>query len=134
MNDQPKRTPESGKHFGLPTKLAYSVFRVAVAGSLACSASTSGNAPPSVDASADTSIQDSSVADASKDAAGEDVAIRDSATDAVPTIDGSPIDAMDDCNEADAPFYCGSSGAIDGAVCPGPTWSPTSPPGCEPFV
>jgi hypothetical protein len=129
-----KRHTASGRPFGLPSKLAYSVFRVAVAGSIACSGSTSGNVPPPADASADTSTPDSSVADASKDDASEDVAIRDSASDVEPATDGSPIDAMDDCNEADAPFYCGSSGTIDGAVCPGPTWSPTCPPGCEPFV
>lgn len=95
----------------VPAKLAYSVLRMAVAGTVACSGSTAQQ--PASDA-------------------GEDAM-----ADAQPA-DATTADAPSDAPQGDActaQVYCGPQSGTDAAACPGFVCDTTAcPPGCEPFV
>ena len=133
MRTRTKTTP-----LRLPRKLAYSALGVAVFGTLACSTQSNATADASVDAPEDTLTADAT--DAPSDAVSE----ADGTTDAVPADDSSTdglTDAIADaaCGVCDGvcQYYCGSSGQVDGAVCPGAICDLSECPldaGCEPFV
>jgi hypothetical protein len=129
----------------LPERFVYTVLRVAVAGTVACSNGgtvVGGGNDGSADARQDAAVADASqdavvIADSSADSRPSDGAIVDStAGDVVAqdsATDDAPADAGDECTNP--PYYCGSSGTVDGAVCPGPICELSQcPPGCEPFV
>jgi hypothetical protein len=132
MRTRTKTTP-----LRLPQKLAYSALGVAVFGTLACSTQSSSTADAATDALADTLTADAT--DAPTDAVSE----ADGTTDALPA-DDSPTEGATDAL-ADAAcvcdgvcqYFCGSSGQVDGAVCPGAICDLSECPldaGCEPFV
>ena len=90
----------------LPKKLAYTAFRLAVAGTLACGSESTGPDGPlqRADARPDTIVD-----------AGGDRLVIDAGTDGCVTE-----------------FYCGPAPGQDGAACPGPICSTTDcPAGCE---
>ena len=102
----------------IPEKFAYTALHLAVAGTVACSSS---GETAAADASTDSARHDSAA-----DVAQDSVFIPDGAIDDSATADGS-------CTNP--PYYCGPSGTIDGAVCPGPVCDLSQcPAGCEPFV
>jgi hypothetical protein len=121
----------------LPTKLAFTAFHVAVAGTLACSAATDHGTDPAADAGVDVSTKDVGTQDVAPTEASQDADPRDASQDAGPR-EASIVDAATDVpseggDECD--FYCGP--ATDDAACPGLICDPSECPldaGCEPFV
>jgi hypothetical protein len=121
----------------LPKTLAYTAFRLAIGGALACSGADSGGAP-----AADASTADASLP---KDAAGVDAVSERADEPSDPTMpdaemtDGGPSDAPDDMvasetgTDACESVFCGP---IDpDASCPGALCFPAQcPPGCEPLA
>lgn len=115
----------------LPTKLAFTAFHVAVAGTIACAARTDHGTPPG-DASPDVPMD--AAADVTADVA-DDVATQD-----VVPMEASALDAATDApseggDECAANYYCGQ--ATPDASCPGPVCDLSECPldaGCEPFV
>jgi hypothetical protein len=125
----------------LPEKLASTAFRVAIAGTLACGATSQ-----SRDVTADASV------DAAADGAADALAdVSDATSDAAPQPDAAPLDAPDEMADLDAPesldgptptdacpmpdLYCGAT--VADASCPGPVCDLSECPmdaGCEPFV
>ncbi|HTQ48432.1 MAG TPA: hypothetical protein VMI75_37000 [Polyangiaceae bacterium] len=127
----------------LPTKLAFTAFHIAVAGTLACSAKTDGGTDHAADAAPDVPMEAAS--DAAGDAVDDvTVDVADSATNDVATRDAVAMDASvvdaptdvftergDECGE----YFCGSVTAD--ADCPGAICDLSECPldaGCEPFV
>jgi len=119
----------------LPTKLAFTAFHLAVAGTLACSAKTDGGTDHPADAAPDVPME--AAADVTADVA--DAAANEVATQDVAPMDTSVVDAAidvftetgDECAE----YYCGSATAD--AECPGPICDLSQCPldaGCEPYV
>lgn len=125
----------------LPTKLAFTAFHVAVAGTLACSAKTDNTTEPVVtDAASDVAME--AAVDAAPDvadAATKDAAMRDGAPMEASTMDAAKdaandaaSDAADECA---ANYYCGP--AMQDASCPGYVCDLSEcslDAGCEPFV
>ncbi|HEX8793050.1 MAG TPA: hypothetical protein VF765_19030 [Polyangiaceae bacterium] len=120
----------------LPTRLAFTAFHVAVAGTLACSAKTDGGSDPPADAAPDVRL------DAAVDVAAD---VADSSTHDVATRDVTPVDAnivdastdvSDGGDQCDSPnYYCGP--ATQDADCPGYVCDLSEcsfEAGCEPFV
>ncbi len=119
----------------LPTKLAFTAFHVAVAGTIACAAKTD-HGTPSGDASPDVPME--AAADVTADVA--EAAANDVATQDVVPMEASIVDAATDVpseggDECAANYYCGQ--ATPDASCPGPVCDLSECPldaGCEPFV
>ena len=123
----------------LPTRLAFTAFHVAVAGTLACSTSTDHGADQTADAGPDAPMD--AAADVTADVTAD---VADSATNDAPMqdarMDTSIVDAATDVpseggDECAANYYCGPSTAD--AACPGPVCDLSECPldaGCEPFV
>lgn len=136
----------------LPDKLVCTALRFAVAGTLACS--TSASSQPGTDASGtdapldaidspvntmDVTALDTSVNDVgAQDTQTNDGSVTDAATDGVTMMDVAILDAPMDSSSLDGcVLYCGPTGTVDGAVCPGLICDLSQCPldsGCEPFA
>ncbi len=138
------------KRLRLPDKLVYKAFQIAALGTLACSASTAGSAP---DAAGGDALSEATDSPAAVDVAANDSTSSDVSTDDGQTQDGSFNDAytgdtsmsdalvmdsgLDSFSTDGCVMYCGPSGTVDGAVCPGVICDLSQCPldaGCEPFV
>ncbi len=118
----------------LPTKLAFTAFHIAVAGTLACSAKTDGGTDRAADAAPDVPMEASADVTADvTDAATNDVAARDAPLDT--SVVDAPIDVFSEKGDECAEYFCGSATAD--AQCPGPICDLSECPldaGCEPYV
>lgn len=123
----------------LPTKLAFTAFHVAVAGTLACSATSDHGSDPATDAGADVAAKDGATQDVAPTEASQDADPRDASQDAGPS-EASIVDAATDVpseggDECAANYYCGPATAD--ADCPGLVCDLSEcslDAGCEPFV
>jgi hypothetical protein len=128
----------------LPTKFAFTAFHVAVAGTLACSATTDHGTDPAADAGADVSTkdgapQDGATQDVAPTEASQDVGPMEASQDVDPreaSIVDAATDVLSEGGDECAPnYFCGPATAD--AACPGPVCDLSECPldaGCEPFV
>lgn len=125
----------ASNHMRLPTKLAFTAFHVAVAGTIACAAKTD-HGTPAGDAAPDVPME--AAADVTADVA--EAATNDAPMQDVVPMEASIVDAATDVpteggDECAANYYCGQ--ATPDASCPGPVCDLSECPldaGCEPFV